>query len=107
MLQKITRYSRPLIIDITATLGTTPVIDISECATGRFVVQTDSLVTSITWYASCSVVEDFQAAYFGGSAVTQTVAADQSHEIPAGLFGAKALKAVGNAAGLLYVFLKS
>lgn len=93
-------------VAVDTNLADSDAIEIDSYTSGRFTVPDGSLLTALTWYANCRSTAEFEAAKNGGSAVTQTVAENESHEIPAGLFGAKSIKATGNADGVIHVFLK-
>ena len=76
-------------------------------AGGMIFVPSGSTITTITWYAAEKAGGTYLAAYDAdGVALTQTVAASKAYEIPAALFGCRAIKAVGNAAGTLAISLK-
>jgi hypothetical protein len=93
-------------VAVDTVLADADAIDIADYEIGRYTVPDGSSITTITWYANCKSTADYEAAKNGGNAVTQTVAANESHEIPAGLFGARTIKGVGNADGVIHVFLK-
>jgi len=79
----------------------------SDRAGGRFHVPTGSSITSITWYDAPESGGTFLPSYDEfGAAITQTVAAGQSYEIPVALAGARVLKAVGDADGTIVIILK-
>lgn len=101
-------FSNPI---LSVTVGTA-VADSAEIiytdrAGGRFAVPDGSSITSITWYDAPKPGGTFVTAYDEfGVACVQTVAAGKSYEIPVTLAGAGALKAVGDAAGTIDVYLK-
>lgn len=65
-------------------------------------------VTSLTWYVAEKMGGTYLAAYDeDGVAVTQTVAHTKAYAIPSALFGARALKAVANAAGTIIISVKA
>lgn len=93
------------------TVGTTAAaseeIIYSDRAGGRFQVPAGSSITSITWYDAPKSGGTFvPASDEYGVAIVQTVAAGKSYEIPTSLAGAGALKAVGDAAGAIAVYMK-
>lgn len=89
-------------------LASSTEIDITSYSSGSVFVPSGSSLTTLTWYAAEKCGGTYHAAYdSAGSAVTQTVAADRAYPIPAALFGASAIKAIGNAAGTVIVSLKS
>jgi len=95
-------------VAMTDSATTTAVIPFSEAAGGMFRIPVDSAITSLTWYSSEAIGGTHAAAYDDdGVAVTQTVSHTKSYPIPSALFGAAEIKAVTNAAGTVYVFLKA
>lgn len=102
-------YASSLIDEVT--VGTTSAaseeIIYSDRAGGRFQVPSGSSITSITWYDAPKVGGAYVAAYDEfGVAITQTVSAAKSYEIPIALAGSAAIKAVGDAAGTIVVYAK-
>lgn len=88
-------------------VGTTAEIAYVDREHGEFVVPSGSSITSITWHAAEKPGGTYGAAQDeSGTAVTQTVAAGESHPIPDALRGAGAIKPVTNAAGTLHVLTK-
>lgn len=74
---------------------------------GRFQVPTGSDITTLTWYDAPKPGGTYVAAHDSeGNAVTQTVSAAKSYPIPTALQGAGAIKAVGDAAGTIAVYMK-
>lgn len=74
---------------------------------GRFYVPAGSSITAITWYDAPKYDDTFLASCDQfGDAITQTVAAGYSYEVPTALAGAGAIKAVVDAAGTLDFALK-
>jgi hypothetical protein len=92
-------------------LSTTQEIPFGSFTTGRVYVPPGSAITSLTWYDNYVAGETCLASQDGtlpaAAAIVQTVAAGKSYPIPFDLVGAIALKAVGNAAGTIYVSLKA
>ena len=83
-------------------------IDVRNVAGGMVYVQSGAGLTTLTWYACDTTDGTYLPARDGaGGAVTATIAAGQACPIPAALFGAAFLKAVGNAAAVLSVSLKA
>jgi hypothetical protein len=71
-------------------------------AFGSFRVPNGSTITSVTWYAASSSTDTAVALKDqDGVAVTQTVAADEVHELSSALAGCKYVLPVVNAAGTL------
>lgn len=103
----LSRHSEKLLsVAVDTVLADSDEINIAEYAVGRFEVPDGSSLTTITWHANSKETANYEAAYYDGVAVTQAVAAGQSHEIPPGLFGAISLKATGNADGTIHISLK-
>lgn len=76
-------------------------------ASGSIYVPAGSSMTTLTWFACETVDGTYLAAEDAASAaVTQTVAASQSHPIPVALAGARFIKATANASGVMGVTLK-
>jgi hypothetical protein len=97
-----------LSVAVTNSEATTGKIGYHGCAGGEVYVPAGSALTLLTWYASWDDSGTFVAAQDGaGNAVTSTVAASVAVPIPAPLFGARCLKAVGNDTGTINVTLKS
>ena len=70
-------------------------------------VPTGSSITTLTWYVAEKAGGTYLAAYDeDGVAVTQTVAAAKAYALPAALYAARALKAVGDAAGTIAISVK-
>lgn len=92
-------------VSVTTDVTTTEAIDLRDWDGGSYTIANGEATTSLTWWAS-SDGTTYEAAYSDGVAVTQTVAADQGHEIPAGLNGRAYLKIVGDSAGTLSMILK-
>lgn len=64
-------------------------------------------VSTLTWWVAEKMGGTYVAAYDeDGVAVTQTVSSSKAYPIPSALFGAAALKAVGDVAGTMAVSLK-
>lgn len=95
-------------VAITAAVATTQEILYSEAVGGRFDVPAGSALTLLTWWHKAGEASDYEEAYDeDGVAVTQVVAADRSYPMKSALFDSYAVKAVGNAAGTIYLTLKS
>lgn len=70
-------------------------------------IPTGSSVTSLTWYVAEKPGGTYLAANDeDGVAVTQTVAAAKAYALPSALYGARALKAVSDAAGSFAISMK-
>ena len=96
-------------VTVATAVATSTAIPFGDQEGGRFHVPVGSSITALTWYDSMSKEADatFLAAYDElGVAVTQTVAAGYSYEIPTSLAGSAMLKAVGDAAGTINVCIK-
>lgn len=101
------KTSVPLTLSITTSLATTPEIPFSDQIVGQLYIPAGSSITSLTWYAAPNYDATYLVAYDAGTNGAQTVAAGRSYKIPVELAGARYLKAVGDAAGTIYVSLKS
>lgn len=100
------RRSRQIDLAVTNDIGTTEALPYELAAGGELVIIGN--ITSLTWYAAEKLGGTYKPAYdAANTAVTQTVAQNRSYPIPTALFGAGALKAVGNASGQVLVNLKS
>ena len=97
------------------TVGASDEIQIEGFQSGYLRFVSGSLAT-ITYHASTKATKGnadgtptFGAAYgeSGVTAVTQAVASNRAYPIPAALFGAAAIKMVGDAAGVVDVCLKT
>lgn len=76
-------------------------------AFGEIYIPTGSSITSLTWYTASENGGTYMAAYDeDGVAVTQTVSAAKAYPIPTALAGCKAIKAEGDAAGVMDVVMK-
>lgn len=81
-----------------------------EYTSGMVHLANGNTITELTWYAAPKAGGTYEPAYdYDGVAITQTVAADQSHPIPLALIGNIAIKAVTTAgtADTIDVSLKS
>ncbi len=97
-----------LAVVVGAAVADSDEIPYGNFAGGRFHVPAGSSITTITWYDAPVLGGTYLSSYTeAGVAITQTVAAGKSYEIPLSLASARALKAVGNAAGTIDVCLKA
>jgi hypothetical protein len=107
----ITRFQAQQTAAVTATLASTAEIHFGDFTSGTVHIPSGSSITTLTWYTSDEPGGTFLAAYDSDltapAAIVQTVAAGCSYPIPFDLAGARALKAVGNAAGNIDVSMKS
>ena len=103
-------------VAINTAVATTPEIPYGGFAGGIIHIPNGSSITSLTWYSSHKQGGEYEASLQPVSehvtpityvAVVQTVAANGAYPIPEYLVGAVALKAVGDAAGTVYISLKS
>lgn len=102
-----TKFSNFVTIPVTAAEATTGVIPFGSDVVGRVEIPTGSTITSLTWYDHYLETGTFVAAYDEtGAALVTVVAAGRSYPIPSDLAGSRFLKAVGDAAGTIYVHLK-
>lgn len=96
-----------LSVTVDTTSGASEEILCGSYAGGIVFVPSGSSITTITWY----VAEKPGGTYLvllddSGGSIVQTVAAGYAYALPAALFGARAAKAVGNAAGSVALTLK-
>lgn len=92
-----------------STLANTKTIPFGGYAGGRIYVPAGSTITTLTFYDAPSEDGTFLASYDDAAtpaAITLTVSAGKSYPIPPKLFGAGAIKMLGNAAGTVHVCLK-
>jgi len=94
-------------ITVATTAASSEEIKFAEFSMGFIQVPAGSSLTSLTWYTAEVTGGTYLAAYDEtNSAISQTVAAGQSAQLPVALAGARFLKAVGNAAGTIHLSLK-
>lgn len=96
-------------VAITTALGTTKAIPFAGYAGGRIYIPTGAGVSTLTFYDSTKEDGVFLASYDDAAspaAITLTVSAAKSYPIPAKLFGAGAIKIVGDAAVTAGLVLK-
>lgn len=103
----ITRHKDQQSVAVTDDIATTPEIPFGEFAGGSVHVPDGSGITTLTWHSAPNPGGTYEPAYdSAGDAVAQTVAQNQAHPIPVALYGAGAIKAVGNTSGTIEVSLK-
>lgn len=106
-MDKMRRYAVKRSLSLNTAVSTTPEIDYEHFSGGTIYIPDGSSITTLTWHVAPEKGGTYLAAQdSSGDAVTQTVAADEAHPIPEALFGARAIKAVVNAAGDVEVSLK-
>lgn len=94
-------------VAVTASLATTAVIRWRDFFVGTIQVLEGSVATSLTWYSCATEDGTFLPAYdSSGAAITQTIAANRSYQIPTTLVGAGYLKAVGNDVATIIATMK-
>lgn len=98
--------SEPLTITAGTTASGSTAIPFGDFAGGHVYIPNGSSITTLTMHASADGVTYYEV-YSAGAALSVTVAADKSADFPDGVFGARFLKLVANAAGTVYVTLKS
>ncbi len=103
----IERGNDQITVAVTDVLATTGAIPYQGFSSGEVHIPSGS-ITSLTWSVSHDGTTYFSAYDSAATpaAVTQTVGSGKAYPIPAALAGARFLKAVGNAAGTIYVSLK-
>lgn len=102
------RYSVSILsVAVGTSAANSAVIDFEAFETGRVHIPTGSALTTLTWYASLTEDGAYTIVRDGSNNnVTSTVAADYNYQFPAALTGARFVKIVGNAAGVVGVTLK-
>lgn len=105
-----TRFTtRVMSLDVATSAGSCDVLPFGGYASGRIYVPAGSSLTTLTFYDAPYAEGTFVASYDDAgtpAAITLTVSAGKSYPIPAKLYGAGAIKIVGNAAGTVDVSLK-
>ena len=105
---KMIRHCTGGTIALTTSAATSPEIDISGASMGAVIVPAASTITSLTYYVALNTGGAYVAAQdSAGAAIVQTVAADEAHPIPVGVFGASTMRVVADNAGSVGVCLKS
>jgi hypothetical protein len=94
------------VVAIGAAIADSDAIGFGAFIAGHFDVPSGSSITSLTWYTCHEVDGTYIAAQDSLGALVQTVAASKSYRLPTDLIGARFLKAVGDAAGTIYVHKK-
>ena len=104
----ITRFNTALpTIAVDTTAAACDPIPFADYAGGQVYVPTGSSITSLAWYSSPDNAT-YTPVYDGlGNACSSTIAASENCPIPAACFACMFLKAVGNAAGIIAISLKS
>lgn len=102
------RLSSTLVeVTVDTTAAASEEINYGGYSGGMVFIPAGSSVTTLTWWAAEKPGGTYLAAQDRDSdAITQTVAASESHPIPIDLYGCRAIKAVTNAAGTMAVSLK-
>jgi hypothetical protein len=90
-------------VDVVGNLANIKPINYKGMAGGRLYVSAGSPLTLLTFYDAKTAAATFLPAQdtTAGTPVTMAVGAGKSYDLPAALYGAGALKIVGNAAGTL------
>ena len=82
-------------------------VEFEAFETGGVHIPTGSSLTTLTWYTSLTKNGGYTIVRDGSNNnVTSTVAADYNYQFPSALTGARFVKIVGNAAGVVGVTLK-
>jgi len=106
--EPITRNTRfSITVAMTTSATTTEVITYDQYAGGGVLIPTGSTITTLTWHASADGTTFAAASDEGGTAIVQTVSAAKAYELPSALYGWRYIKAVTNAAGTVYISLKT
>lgn len=103
----IRRAYSPQTVSVTASAGTTGEIPFEECAGGMIFVPTGSALTSLTFHAAEKCGGTYYPAYdASGNAIALTVVHTRAYQLPTALYGAGALKIVGNGSGSIVILKK-
>lgn len=94
-------------VSVTTSLATTPEVIFSDQVVGRIRIPSGSSITTLTFYDCEEPAGEFALAIDAATNGVLTVAAGRSYKIPYELVGAGCLKIVGNAAGEIYLNMKS
>jgi hypothetical protein len=94
-------------LTVAAAVDDSEEMNFGSYSSGFIFVPAGATTTTITWYVAEKPGGTYMAAYDEDHvAITTTVAASQAVAIPSSLFGARAVKAVGNVATTVAVSLK-
>jgi hypothetical protein len=96
-----------VVVPLAASVATATVIRYEHAAGGVIILPAGATTVLLTWYVAEAVDGTFVPAVDGeGNAITTVVTASQGAPIPAELFGAAALKVIGDVATTAIVSLK-
>lgn len=100
-------WKNPETVAITASESTSPSVDARTFAGGSVQIPVGSSITTLTFYADHDRAGVFGTLYDAdGTAISLTVAAGRTYELPATIFNVPYFKMVGNTTGNVSVFLK-
>lgn len=96
---------------LTTSLNTTPEINIEDYTMGEIFIPTGSPITALTYYVAPGVGTTanpavYTPAYVVTTPIAQSVSGGKAYQMPAGLFGAGAMKIVSNFDGAIVMTLK-
>jgi ABC-type microcin C transport system permease subunit YejB len=87
--------------------ATSPEIELTRFTSGEIAIPTGSSITTLTYFVAMPSGTYFAAQDATPAAITQTVAATKAYPIPAALFGSALIQIRANAAGTVFINLKS
>jgi len=97
-------------LSITTSAATTPEVPVGAKSSGEVFMPAGGSVNTLTFHAAPKLGGTFLPAYDSAAspaAVTLAVTAGRAYMLPSPLFGAAAIKIVGDAAGTIHLNLKS
>lgn len=94
---------------VATSVGSAKEIAFGSMSTGLAFVPTGSSISSLTFYAAEKSGGTFLPIYTydGTASAITSITAARAYEFPPGVYGARVLKIVGNAAGTIFLTLKS
>lgn len=101
------KQSEVLALTLDDTLANTPVVNFSSASGGQIIIPSGSPITTLTYHTGYDTTVTFVPLNTSaGVAVTQTVAAGKSYDLPAAVFGSALLKITVNADGAVVLVNK-
>ena len=101
------KQSEVLALTLDSTLADTPVVDFDSASSGQIIIPAGSPITTLTYYTGYDTAVTFVPLNTSaGVAVTQTVSAGKSYDLPAAVAGSALLKITVNADGAVVLINK-
>lgn len=101
------RQSEVLALTLDSVLADTPIIDFSTSSSGQIIIPSGSSITTLTYNTGYdSTVTFVPLNTSAGVAVTQTVSAGKSYDLPASVIGSRLIKITVNADGAVVFITK-